>query len=267
VLNLQEKLVPVSENNNVYNQLSFVRDINYCFIKNQAIYFCIYSQGPLGIGKSSLSIQAMQQLLGKYDYDGNLVEPCMDWSEIRPYVVYHPLTFIKIIQHLKEKKKRIKAIVWDDAGKYLYAKNWQKTESKEICQWFQTARTYIGSIILTTPSPNFILHDIRRLSMVTTEVKFQNRAYGGFDSLYSHDRRVAFSYDHWFMPDLQKARTHSRATDKFNVKLDDNIYYPYKQLRDSYSDLQIEEVIKSVEGVVSGEDTKFDDGVDVNKIC
>jgi hypothetical protein len=267
VLNIPEKLVPVSDKNTLYNQLSFVRDINYCFLKNQGIYFCIYGQGPLGLGKSSLGIQALMQLLGTYDYDGNLVEPCMDWETLRAHIVYHPLTFIKIIQHLKETKTRIKSLVWDDSGIYLNSKDWQKEEAKEMAKWFQTARTYVGSIVLTTPSPALLLRDIRRLSMITIEVKFQMRSFGGFDSLYSHDRRLAFSYDHWYLPDLTKIRTHARAKDRFKVTLPDDIYYPYKRLRDSYNDLQIESVVKSVTGKVSTEDKAFDDGVDVNKIC
>lgn len=246
VLNVVERLHPVSPNNNIYNQLSFVRDINYCFLNNQGIYFCIYGQGPLGMGKSSLSIQALMQLLGDYDYDGNLIKLCTDWDTIRTHIIYHPLTFIKIIQYLKDKRKRIKALVWDDSGIYLNSKDWQKAESKEMAKWFQTARTYVSSIILTTPSPSLILKDIRRLSMITTEVKFQNRTFGGYDSLYSHDRRVAYSYDHWYMPDLTKARTHLRAKDRFSVKLPDSIYYPYKLVRDSYNDLQISEVAASI---------------------
>lgn len=267
VINAKENLFPVSEENTIYNQLSFVRDINYCFLKYQGIYFCIYGQGPLGLGKSSLGIQGMMQLLGDYDYDGNLIKPCLDWEKLRAHLVYHPLTFIKIIQYLKQTKTRIKAIVWDDSGIYLNSKDWQKQESRELAKWFQTARTYVGSIILTTPSPSLLLRDIRRLCMVTTEVKFQNHSYGGFDSLYSHDLRVAYSYDHWYLPDLTKARTHKRAKDRFSVTLPDSIYYPYKILRDSYNDLQIEEVVKSVTGKVSEDESKFDDGVDVSKLC
>jgi hypothetical protein len=193
VLNVPEKLHPVSDRNAIYNQLSFVRDINYCFIKNQGIYFCIYGQGPLGLGKSSLAIQAMMQILGEYDYDGNLIKPCVDWDILHNYLIYHPLTFSKIIQHLEKTHKRIKALVWDDAGKYLYSKRWQSKQAQEIATWFQTARSHVASIIMTTPSPKLILGDIRKLCMVTTEVKFRNKSFGGFDSLYSADRRIGFS--------------------------------------------------------------------------
>lgn len=267
VLNVLEKLYPVSEENTIYNQLSFVRDINYCFLKYQGIYFCIYSQGPLGIGKSSLGIQALMQLLGDYDFDGNLIKPCLDWDILRAHLIYHPLTFIKIITYLKQSRRRIKALVWDDSGIYLNSKDWQKTESKELAKWFQTARTYVGSIILTTPSPSLLLRDIRRMSMVTTEVKFQTPASGGIDSMYSSDRRIAYSYDHWYLPDLTKARTKKRAKDRFRITLPDNIYYPYKILRDSYNDLQIDEVVKSVTGLTSESENKFNDGVDVTKLC
>jgi len=266
IKNVVENLVPVSEQNTIYNQLSFVRDINYCFLKNQAMYFCIYSQGPLGVGKSSLAIQALQQLLGKYDYDGNLVEPCMDWKKIQAHIIYHPLTFIKIIKFLQKNKLRIKCLIWDDSGIYLNAKDWQKNESKEIAKWFQIARSYVGSIILTTPSPSLLLRDIRRLSMVTIEVKFSNKTNGGFDSLYSRDKRIAYSYDHWYLPDLTKARVHLRARDRYSVKLPDNIYYPYKQLRDSYNDLQIDQVVTTVTGQTSDDDRAFNDGVDVGML-
>ncbi len=267
IRNATEKLHYVGVyNGTIYDQLTFVRDINYCFIHNQGIYQCVYGQGPLGLGKSSYAIQELEQLLGEYDIDGHLVKPCTDWNILKNYIIYHPLSFSKIVQYLEKEHLRIKALVWDDAGKYLYSKRWQTKQAQEIATWFQTARSHVASIIMTTPSPNLILGDIRKLCMVTTEVKFRTKAFGGFDSLYSADRRLAYSYDHWYLPDLTKIRTHSRAKDKFSVMLDDSIYYPYKIVRDGYNKLDMKEIIQQVVDNSSKDIQDFNDGIDPTQI-
>lgn len=240
VLNEIEKLVPPSRSNGEYSQNSTVMDINYAFLQNQARYFCVYSEGPLGIGKTSYALQCLMQLYGTYDYDGRLVELCKDWEKIACHIVFHPQTFKQIIQHLQKTKTRIKGLVWDDSGIFLAAKDWQKAWAKEIVKYFQLARTYCSSIILTTPSPSLILKDIRRLNMVTLNVKFVRSK-----NSFNHSRR-ALGYDHWYLPDLTKPRMKFRGSDEFNVMLPDCIYRPYQDMRAGYADYELEKVFELI---------------------
>lgn len=234
ILNEAEVLRPVSLYNNIYEQNSMVRDINFAWLNNQTRYFCIYSTGPLGIGKTSFGVDSLRQLYGEYDYDGQLIKPCDDWGLIGSHIIFHPQSFKRAIRQLQKTRTRIKALVWDDSGIFLSAKDWQKAFAKEIVKYFQLARTYCASIILTTPSPSLILKDIRRLNMVTVKIMFKRA-----ENSFSHTR-VAKSYDHWYLPDLVKPRTKFRGKDEFDVMLPDSIYAPYQIMRAGYADYELE---------------------------
>jgi hypothetical protein len=234
ILNEPEILHPVSEYNDIRSQNGTTRDINFAFLHNQARYFCVYSLAPLGIGKTSYSLKTLMQLYGEYDYDGHLIKLCEDWEKLKAHIVFHPQSFKQIIQHLQRTKTRIKALVWDDAGIFLASKDWQKAWAKEIVKYFQLARTYCASIILTTPSPSLILKDIRRLNMVTINVEYAASQFS--------DQRRAKSYDHWYLPDLTKPRLSFRGTDRFSVRLPDSIFNPYQEMRATYADFELTKV-------------------------
>jgi hypothetical protein len=183
------------------------------------------------------------QLYGSYDYEGNLISYCDDWEKLKAHIIFHPQTFKQIIKHLQKNRTRIKALVWDDSGIFLAAKDWQKEFAKEVVKYFQLARTYCASIILTTPSPSLILRDIRRLNMVTVNIEF-----GGSQL---SDVRRARSYDHWFLPDLTKPRLSFRGWDKFSVRLPDHIFNPYQEMRAGYADFELDKIFEVIgnEGV------------------
>jgi hypothetical protein len=244
IINEIEAIRPTGYDYDIWQQFATVRDINYAFLRNQARYFCVYSLAPLGVGKTSYAIQCLQQLYGEYDQDGFLVKANDDWELIKAHIIFHPQTFKQIVQHLQKTKTRIKALVWDDSGIFLSAKDWQKKWAREIVKYFQLARTYCASIILTTPSPSLILRDIRRMNMVTINIEFAKSQYDHLAS--QHAARRARSYDHWYLPDLKKTRVRYRGTDTYNVMLPNKVYDPYQLMRATYADFELEQVFEII---------------------
>jgi hypothetical protein len=225
-------------------QNSTVRDINFAFLRNQARYFCVYSMAPLGVGKTSYGLNCLRQLYGNYDHEGFLTKLCDDWELLKAHIVFHPQSFKQIVQHLQKTRTRIKCLLWDDAGIFLASKDWQKAWAKEIVKYFQLARTYCASIILTTPSPSLILKDVRRLNMVTVNIEFTKAQMESRPSQFN--ARRAKSYDHWYLPDLTKPRIRYRGTDRFNVHLPDCIYKPYQEMRAGYADYELDKVFEII---------------------
>jgi len=223
--------------------------INKAHLFNEMRPFIVY--GPYGYGKTAFSIKVLAQVYGKYDEDGNLVEPCYDWHVIRNHLFFHPKEFIdalldseKIKSQHEYDNEKIKCIVWDDAGFWLYSLMWYDRFVKAVGQYMNVARTHFSSIIFTTPSPNNVIKKIRGLPQLIT-VKIMKASNDRFPS--QRFRRIARGYRWWRLPDMKKQGVKPLFEDRFSCKLPDDIYEEYMKMRSEYADYAVLMMKKELE--------------------
>lgn len=114
--------------------------------------------GTAGIGKSSYAIQTCLELDEKYHYG------FMD------YIVFRPQDFIDKVTYLYNHNLRIPALVWDDAGVWLYKQDYLDEFVKSAVKFFNVARTIVSCIILTTISPNMLITGVKKLDAMTIKI-------------------------------------------------------------------------------------------------
>lgn len=173
-----------------------------CF-ENQCQNFIIY--GQLGMGKTSYALQVLMEIYGTEDV-----------NVLSKYFAHTPLEFLRMIRGFK---KQVPAVVWDDAGVWLYYMDYAHPLVKQFGKTLQMIRTRTASVILTTPNPTLVLGKLRNFPQTLT-VKVAR--FGG--NKYQQQRRKATAYWSWLLPDLQKLRVKTAYVDEFSVMLPQELY-------------------------------------------
>ncbi|GAG98223.1 unnamed protein product, partial [marine sediment metagenome] len=178
------------------------------------------------IGKSAYIIKVLRQVfmyLKDKDFD--------QWKYYKPYFGWSPEENVERWIGLE---KRIPVFVWDDAGYWLHSLNWTDPLLQAIQKYFNVIGTDINTIILTTPSPTWILSKIAGMpgTLRTKIIK----AYGGKrDDPSTKWGRIALTYEPWQTPDMKKHGVNKRFKDNFNCYIPDEIYKEYYPIRKGYA--------------------------------
>ena len=182
--------------------------------------------GTPRIGKSAYIIKVLIQVL-KYLYMENVTT----WKQIEPYFGWHPHEISERWYHLE---KRIPVYVWDDAGYWLHSLNWTDPVLQAIQKYFNVIGTDISTVILTTPSPEWVLSKINKMPGVirTKIIKSTGSASGAPSQMYA---RLALSYKPWISPDRKKHGVNKVFKDVFNCMIPDEIYKDYFPIRRKYA--------------------------------
>jgi len=183
--------------------LAIVHFIKQAHWQNQCQNFIIY--GQLGIGKTSYAMQILMELYKTKDIE-----------VLKRYFAHTPLEFLEMIRGFD---KQVPAVVWDDAGVWLYYMDYAHPLVKQFGKTLQMIRTKTASVILTTPNPTLILGKLRNFPQTLT-VKISR--FSG--SQYQQQRRKATAYWSWLLPDLQKLRVKTAFIDEFGVMLPEDVY-------------------------------------------
>ncbi len=182
--------------------------------------------GTPRIGKSAYIIKVLAQVamyLWGQDWDR--------WKYYKPYFGWDPSENVDRWIDITE---RIPMFVWDDAGYWLHSLNWTDPLLQAIQKYFNVIGTDINTIILTTPSPAWILSKIAKMPG-TLRTKIVKRQGGISDAPSVKWGRLAITYEPWQTPDMKKHGVNKRFKDNYNCMIPDEIYKEYYPIRKHYA--------------------------------
>jgi len=185
---------------------------------------------PLGLGKSSyqfkVSVEVLQQV-----YDLSEEEA---WEVLKGFIVFHPDQFFAKIGEIEANYGRVPLLNWDDAGLWLFAMDWNDPFIEAFLKWLNVARTRLASLLLSTPSPVWVLKKLREFPQAVT-IRIQ-KLNGHRSGKYVWIRE-ARGYISWIAPDLKKSGVRPSLIDVYDCRMPDNFYQWYKPLRDTYEQM------------------------------
>jgi len=193
----------------------------------------IIPYGPLGYGKSAYAIKVAALIHGNFEY--------YNYEAVKDCMVFHPKDFLKKCSEM-EMDKRNPVLIWDDAGLWLHALDFQHPFVKSVAKYMNVARTDWGSIIYTTPWPTWIIKKVRGLPQcVIIKILKADMDLKPNPSdptlLLRHKYRIARAYRSWITPDMKKSGVKTMHEDYFDAYLPDDFFEWYKPLRDKYAEI------------------------------
>jgi len=193
--------------------------------------------GKLGIGKSSYAMQVSACAYGTYDNP--------DWDKMKEYIVFKPEDFVQRCIDMVNEDKREKVLIWDDAGLWLYAMDYNDPFVVAVTKYLNVARTNWASIIFTTPTPTMVIKKLRSLPDCYTVKIIKSSSNRG----RKQRLRTAKVYEHEMLPDMVKSRTHRKYEDEdWDCMLPKDVFEWYKPLRKKYTRLAVLEMQKMLMG-------------------
>ncbi|MEM4323899.1 MAG: hypothetical protein QXK74_08120 [Candidatus Nitrosocaldaceae archaeon] len=114
--------------------------------------------GSAGVGKSSYAIQTCIELDAAYHYG------------YKDFIIFKPQEFIEKVSYLVDHNIKVPALIWDDAGVWLYKFDYQDDFVKSAVKFFNVARTVASCIILTTISPHMLVSNLKKIDMLTIKI-------------------------------------------------------------------------------------------------
>jgi len=218
--------------------------IEEAYRSDEFTVFIIY--GPLGYGKSSYACQVLAELYG--DQDASPLDPAhWNWEAAKRHIFFHPRGFLEYVSRLD---RREKAIVWDDAGVWLYALDWNDPFIKAVGRYLQTARTDFGGMVFTAPNPLSVIRKLREIPAAITvkiikeQSDYEREAPGGRIEVVKP--RIARMFRTWMTPDTKRWGVVEFARDQFNAILPDHFYEWYKPYRDSYKRMAVKLMMRHI---------------------
>jgi len=125
-----------------------------------------------------------------------------------------------------------RALLWDDAGFWLFSLDWYEPFVKTVSKYIQLAGRQFGVILLTSPSKGMISNKVlealpeRYVCKIVKEGKDRD----------TYRPRLAKVYQRWDYPDGRKGGVRTRWKDHFNAILPDDYFAWYKPKSDRYLD-------------------------------
>ena len=197
--------------------------------------FIVYA--PLGYGKSSYCFKAGVQVL-QHVYHLSEEEA---WEKLKQLIVFHPTQFFqKISQIANSREKRVPFLIWEDMGLWLYAMEYKNPFIEAFIKYLNVARTHLGSLVGSSPSPEWVLKKLRRFPSAFTVRIVKDKNATNDPSHNIAWKRVAVGYRFWLHADLKHSGVRKLWMDTYYCKLPDEFYKWYKPLRDAYEDLALE---------------------------
>jgi len=197
--------------------------------------FTVYA--GLGKGKSAYAIFCLVMALKNYFH-------CSDaeaWEKVKGFIVFHPQQFFDKLDQIRDiGMKRAPAIIWDDAGLWLYALDWNDPFIKALGKYMNVARSRLGALIMTTPTPKMIFSKVRDMPDAINVKIIKTTGAPRAEWV-----RRAKGYQQSMLPDMKKSRVHLRYTDDFVCRMPDEFYNWYKPLRDEYEQLALDLIKES----------------------
>lgn len=193
--------------------------------------------GNLRKGKSAYAMKAVEQAgiyLGIFDE--------LDPSNLNWYMGWEPN---EVVATWRLTEERQPFFIWDDAGYWLHSMNWHDDLMIAIQQYFNVIGTDYNTVILTTPSPHWVLSKIANFPEMY-RIRITKRTGGKRDSEYYRFARKATAYKRWNSPDLSRGGVNKMFTDNFSCKIRDDLYDWYYPMRRSYAKEAKEKIVDNL---------------------
>lgn len=203
--------------------------INKCYYFDKFLGLTV--EGVQRVGKSSYTCKALAQAHGEWERDretDRLVCVKSDFNAVKPWLVFLPREFLNLVFAYGEEKER--AVIWDDAGFWLFALDWYEPFVKAVSRYSQLCGTQFGALIMTTPDKRLIS---QKVLDALPKMKVCEIVENGKDSYY-HRPRIARVYERWNWADGKRGGVKKKYEDKFNAMLPDDFYDWYFPKRKEY---------------------------------
>jgi len=168
--------------------------IRKAFQKDEFHLIIIY--GPLRWGKSSLAMQILHEVYDTWNPEN-----------LSKYVGFHPAQVLRDWSSFNEK---IMAYVWDDAGLWLHALDWNSPFVKATGKYLNVAGTDFGGLILTSPLPTWISAKVRGIPQAVS-IKIKKVA----GNKWQQDLRRGTAYRWWMAPDMKHSGVYKPRRDYY----------------------------------------------------
>jgi len=197
--------------------------------------FTVYA--GLGKGKSAYAIFTMVEVLMNW----YKVRERDAWEMVKGFICFHPEQFFAKLRQIRDEGlERVPGLIWDDAGLWLYALDWNDPFVKALGKYMNVARSRLASLILTTPTPVWIIKKLRGFPDAFNVSIIKTTGAPGTEWV-----REAKGYQEVILPDMRKSRIYHRYSDDFNCYMPDEFFVWYKPLRDAYEVLALDLIEKS----------------------
>lgn len=195
--------------------------------------FIVYA--PLGYGKSAYTFKSAVEVLQAVYH----LSEAQAWQKLREFICFHPTQFFEKIEQIESSGlKRVPFIIWEDMGLWLYALEHRNPFIEALIKYLNVARTHLGAIVGSSPSPEWVLKKLRRFPSAYT-VRIQ-KVNGDTSHTHIHTwLRNAVGYVFWLHADLKHSGVNKLWVDQFNCKMPNDFYAWYKPLRDAYEDMAL----------------------------
>lgn len=166
-------------------------------------------------------------------YRHKIKEVKKGWELLKQFIVFHPQQFFTKLDDIEEQGlDRIVGIVWDDAGLWLYALDWNDPFIEAFGKYLNIARSHLGCLICTTPLPLWIFKKLRNFPQATNI-----RIMKCTGNPYQKYRRLARAYSHWMAPDMKKSGVRKIYEDFFDCRMPNHFFEWYQPLRNGYENM------------------------------
>ena len=230
-------------------------------------FYGIIVTGRQRIGKSSYVCQGLAEALGEWEYKPVPFCAVPDYSErMRRWLTFPPEEFIDLTLSLGVGKKE-RAVIWDDAGFWLFVLDWYEPFVKTVAKYIQLAGRQFGFLLFTSPSQGMIsskvldaMPELYVCKIVKEEKDNPHRK-----------PRLATVYERWDYPDGRKGGVRKRWKDHYNAILPDDFWNWYKPKSDHYLDeglkiLQAEKTILRLKQTRREKEAKGEEGELMEKV-
>ncbi|MCJ7759673.1 hypothetical protein MUP59_00820 [Candidatus Bathyarchaeota archaeon] len=203
---------------------------------NQAYYFDGFNsmtiEGLQRLGKTAYASKCFAQAFGEWQInpEPHCVKP--DFESVKEWMTFLPREYLDSIMDVYEK---VRGLILDDAGLWLYALDWYDPFVKAVNKWMQVCGTRFGSVFMTTPNKNLISSKILD---ALPDMKVCRIERAGYDQLF-YRPRLAKVYERWDYPDGKKGGVKTKWEDKFNAILPNDYFAWYKPRREQYVDIAL----------------------------
>lgn len=202
--------------------------INHAYYHDEFQLFIVYA--PLGYGKSTYAVKVLAELYNR------------DWEKVKQLLVFPPKDFVQKCVEMNQKGIREKAIVWDDAGLWLFALQRNDIFVQAVIKYMNVARTNWGAMILTTPTPSWVTYKMRNFPQ-----HINIKIIKASDDIGRKQRlRYAKGYRQWTAPDFKHTGVRKIFQDYFDATMPNDFYNWYKPIRDGYAKQASELMNKSL---------------------
>lgn len=193
--------------------------------------------GNLRVGKSVYAQKSMDQA-HQYLFDRRLNQ----MKDLKWVMGWEPEEVVELWQATEERQP---CFTWDDAGYWLHSMNWNDPLMIAIQRYFNVVATDFNTMILTTPSPKWVLSKIASMPDMI-RVRCVKRTGGIQDERYRKFARVAKAYKKWESPDLKRGGVNTRWIDEYSCEMEQELYEEYHPIRIEYARKAKMEIVQNI---------------------